>query len=612
MNYYNQILTGLSVLTICAQVGVSTAAEDDALTVQSTGSEPVASVSGKTVTRDELTSFAIQLEQSEGSRVGGGEELLNEYILTELYDQIPTTASIEASDTDSAAPTEYRLVSQRGLLKRELRNWLSENIDLPREALEAWYESNVSKYEKPERVHAYHVFMETSEETPTSSPEQVRSRLQELKSQIDSGTSFSEIAREHSEAASSEAGGEIGLISRRMPIGPLSKPMNIELENAIFALTPGKVSDIVDTRHGMHLLFVTDRESTRTPTLDDMITSGILPGAVAQDRVTSQLQTLVQETVQKYQGKALPGGGSEITTDTVAFTIDGKNFTIGHLNSLFGPRFSRYLDSVKEDSEGLQTLMEQALEDEAMVRAAVDKGVAGKPEVARELEQLGKREIARERINAIAEAEARISDEDIRTRYEELKDQLRQPEAEGYVIMIQSEQATGTAEQARAREQAREKAEELRAQLTPENFTSVSSQAISRSDIQTSFSQVPRHVVGQSTDTMTRVFDQGISRISEESGISDVMPLSADFAIAYLVKRYPGEPVQLEVVEERLAAMLRNNAQGEVRRDMVRRLEEKGLVEYLRGASEFGRSQAEDADDTVTTDSADIGTTVSH
>lgn len=602
---------GIGMLALCTQVVISGAYADVSGVESGLTNAPIAQIEGNTVTNDDLSSFAIQLEQSEGMRSPSSEALLNEYILTQLYDKIPTTATISAADAESTVPTDQKLVSQRALLKRELRNSLTDTIEIPRADMQAWYDQNSEKYTKPERIHAWHIFMETSEDTPSSAPEAVRTRLQGLKQQADSGTSFSQLAKEQSEAASGQAGGEIGKITRRMPIGPLSKPMNLELENALFALSPGKVSDLVDTRHGMHLLYVTEKETTSTPSLDDLISSGILPGVLAQDRLTSELQSLVVETVEKYGGVVLPESGmsattgtvSEINNETIAFRLDGKDFTIGHLMSMFGPRFTSYLESSKQDPEALKGLMEQALEDEAMVRAAVDKGVANNPETAKELELLGQRETARKVIDAIvtAEADAAVTDETIQNKYDELKEELRQPEAEGAVLLIQSEIATGTAEQARAREQARELAEKVHADLQNSDFTSVTRQLLATNAERTSVTQVPRHLIGQSTDTQTRIFDQAVSGIQGESGLSEVTPIAADYAIANLEKRYPGEPVALPVVRDRIETLLKGAAQADVRMAIVQRLEKEGLVKFLPGAAEFGKNLATSAADELTT-----------
>ncbi len=596
------VVLASTVLTCASLACTTTGHAQETAALPPPDSEPVARVAGETVTEAELTSFALQLEMTGARRVPSREALLDEYILTQLYDQIPTTATLEVAP-ETASPSPYDLVTQRAVLKRELRDELNKNIEVPRAEMEKWFEANSPRYTKPERVHAWHLFLETSDESETSSPEKVRTRLTELKAQIDAGTSFSQAAKQYSEAASGQAGGEIGMITRRMPIGPLSKPMNIELEEAFFSLPVGRVSDVVDTRHGMHLLYVTDKETTRTPTVDDMITSGILPGVLAQDRLTSEIKNVIAETAKKHDGVVLPElkENQEVTTDTVAFRLNGKDFTIGHLKAVFGPRFTNYLESAQQDHAMLKDLLQQALDDEAMVVAAIDRQMDKKPQIAEELQALEQREKASAKIDAIINVEAKVTDAEVQSRYDQLKDELRQPVAEGFVLLIKSEQATGTAEQARAREIARRKAEEIHKRLETEEFEQVAKALESDESVETVYAEIGEHVIAQTTETQARIFDQAISGISGNSGLSQVVPMGADFAIAKLAKRSQGEPLPLDVVRERLVQLIQGDVQMQVRENLIKRLKEKGLVEFLPGAAQYGKVTPAGPGDTATT-----------
>ncbi len=572
------LLSGVCPLT---EVFAQSPADNTAVT-----SASVMTINGKVVSADELTSFGLQLETIEGRPVSSQEELLEEYVLTHLSEKIPTTASLSA-DSTAKSSEPVLLASQRNLLKRELQQEVTENVKVPREDMEKWYNSNISRYVQPERVHAYHLFLETSEDNATSSPESVRERLKKIKQEIDQGTSFSQAAMEYSEAASSESGGEIGKIKRAQPIGPLSKPMNIELENAFFSLEPQTVSDIIETRHGMHLLYVSEKETTHTPSLDDLITSRILPGALSQDMATSAIRSLIAETVAKHDGKPAPAS-DEVTTSSPAFVFDGKEHTFADLETIYGPRFSTFFTSVQNDPARLEELKKQALEDEAAVQAALDKGIAKRLDVQKELEFMELREKARRRIDAIVKAESAVDEKQVQERYNSLKDQLRQPEAEGQVILVSIKNTSGTAEQARAIEYARRKAEEIRKRLDTEEFDKVvASLSASDSDVITSVSEVPRHIVGKTTDTMGSSFDQAINRIQGEEGLSDVVSAGPEFIIAKLEKRYPGEPMPLEVIKSRLEAMVRSENEMEIKKDLVERLEKLGLVKFHPGAEAF-------------------------
>jgi len=583
MGSRNWIVLTAMMLGTCplSEAGAQPSADGETIT-----SASVMTINGKAVSADEVTSFGLQMEMVEGRPLSSQEELLEEYVLTHLYDKIPTTASLPA-DSVATSSAAVMLASQRNLLKRELQQDITENVEVPRDAMEKWYTSNISRYVQPERVHAYHLFLETSDQNVTSSPEKVRERLKTIKQEIDNGTSFSQAAKQYSEAASNESGGEIGKIKRAQPIGPLSKPMNIELENAFFSLEPQTVSDIIETRHGMHLLFVSEKETTHTPSLDDLITSRILPGVLSQDMATSAIRSAIADTVAKHNGKPAPAADN-VTTASPAFLFDGKEHTFADLETIYGPRFSTFFTSVQDDPARLEELKQQALEDEAGVQAALDKGIAKRPEVQKQLEFMELREKARHRIEAVVNAESVVDEKQVLDRYNSLKDQLRQPEAEGQVILVSIANTSGTAEQARAIEYARRKAEEIRKRLDTEEFDKVvASLAPSDPDVVTSVTRVPRHVVGKTTDTMGSSFDQAVNRIQGEEGLSDVVSAGPEFIIAKLERRYPGEPMPLEAIKSRLESMVRGENEMQIKKDLVKRLEEMGAVKFHDGAEAF-------------------------
>ena len=76
-------------------------------------------------------------------------------------------------------------------------------------------------------------------------------KCNELKSEIEGGRDFAEVAREHSSCPSGKQGGELGTF------GP--GQMVPEFDKAVFEGDVGKVQGPVKTQFGYHLLEVTER-----------------------------------------------------------------------------------------------------------------------------------------------------------------------------------------------------------------------------------------------------------------------------------------------------------------------------------------------------------------
>ncbi len=98
------------------------------------------------------------------------------------------------------------------------------------------------------QTHARHILVKTSE---LVSETDARNRLVQLKERIENGADFGELARLQSEDASASNGGDLGWISPGDTVPQFERAMN--------ALSPGQLSDPVQTPFGWHLIQVLER-----------------------------------------------------------------------------------------------------------------------------------------------------------------------------------------------------------------------------------------------------------------------------------------------------------------------------------------------------------------
>jgi parvulin-like peptidyl-prolyl isomerase len=79
-----------------------------------------------------------------------------------------------------------------------------------------------------------------------------RKRIEKARKSIQDGRPFEEVAREYSEDNAAAAGGDIGFIRK----GYMPK----EFDATAFTIEPGKLSEIVQTIHGYHILEVVEKQ----------------------------------------------------------------------------------------------------------------------------------------------------------------------------------------------------------------------------------------------------------------------------------------------------------------------------------------------------------------
>ena len=90
------------------------------------------------------------------------------------------------------------------------------------------------------KAAARHILVETKEQ------------CEELKSQIENGADFAEMAKQHSKCPSGQRGGDLGEFSPGQMVR--------EFDEVVFSGEIGKVLGPVQTQFGYHLIEVTSRE----------------------------------------------------------------------------------------------------------------------------------------------------------------------------------------------------------------------------------------------------------------------------------------------------------------------------------------------------------------
>ena len=78
-----------------------------------------------------------------------------------------------------------------------------------------------------------------------------KQECENLKTQIEKGGSFAELAKKHSKCPSGQRGGDLGSFSRGQMVP--------EFDKVVFSAEVGKVQGPVQTQFGYHLIEVTNR-----------------------------------------------------------------------------------------------------------------------------------------------------------------------------------------------------------------------------------------------------------------------------------------------------------------------------------------------------------------
>lgn len=104
-----------------------------------------------------------------------------------------------------------------------------------------------------DQIRASHILISHAQAQGASSQltkEDALAKINDLKSKVDLGEEFADLAREHSDCPSSGQGGDLGPFGRGAMVPTF--------DQAAFDLETGKVSDAVETEFGYHLIHRTE------------------------------------------------------------------------------------------------------------------------------------------------------------------------------------------------------------------------------------------------------------------------------------------------------------------------------------------------------------------
>ncbi len=130
--------------------------------------------------------------------------------------------------------------------------------------LQRYYHRNLDQYEIKEQVKAAHILLSVPQDAAAETIQKRQELANELLKQLKGGADFAQVARSHSDDKSNAAqGGDLGTFGRGVMVG--------EFEDAVFALRPGQMSEVVRTPFGFHIIKVEEYTEPGVKPLVDAI-----------------------------------------------------------------------------------------------------------------------------------------------------------------------------------------------------------------------------------------------------------------------------------------------------------------------------------------------------
>src|SRR6202022_830486 len=157
---------------------------------------------------------------------------------------------------------------------------LRQTAQVSDDELKAQYQQNIQQYQVPNRVHVEHVLLMTVGKTDAE-VEEIRQKAEDVLKQAKKGAKFEDLAKKYSEdPGTKDKGGDLGWITQGQTVP--------EFEKTAFGLDKGKMSDLVKTQYGFHIIKVLDKETAHTKPFDEVKDSIRVPLLLAKaDKMAS-------------------------------------------------------------------------------------------------------------------------------------------------------------------------------------------------------------------------------------------------------------------------------------------------------------------------------------
>jgi len=206
---------------------------------------------GISISDDEINRYIEQVKKSN--------RLTDEDLKIALSRDGMTLASYRASVKAEMEKSE--------IIDRQVRR----KVNITDEDVERYYKLNSKNYRGNERARIRHILLPLAESAPTEQVQTAMAKGKDLYKRIAAGEDFAVLAREYSEGAGRNDGGEIGWVSRGTLIPGIE-------EVAFQKLKVGQVSEPFRTSMGVHIVKLEGRED-----------GGVVPLSTVAPRIKEEL-----------------------------------------------------------------------------------------------------------------------------------------------------------------------------------------------------------------------------------------------------------------------------------------------------------------------------------
>jgi len=284
------------------------------------------------VLRD-LIDQQLLLQKGKDLGINGDTELIKR--LDEMRKQmnLETMEDLEkAAEAQGASYEDFKQNLRNQIITQKvIGQEVGQHLAMSKDEVKKFYDQHRAEMEQPEQARLSEILIapklpakpapsaDAKPEPPSEADTEAalaaaQAKAQDLLDQIHKGAKFEDLAKRYSDGPSAKDGGDLQSFKR----GELSK----ELEDKVFALKAGEVTDVIRTKQGYVILQATEHQTAGIPTLKEVEPriQDALYMQKLQPALRAYLTTLREEAFIDYRTGYIDSGASAKQTKPVETT----------------------------------------------------------------------------------------------------------------------------------------------------------------------------------------------------------------------------------------------------------------------------------------------------
>ncbi len=216
------------------------------------------------------------------------------------------------------------------------------DVEVSDEDVQAYYDVyRERRFRQSEAVKFSQIFIPTAEGASAEDKTAAREQLEGVLKQAREGGDFAELAKQHSQDESAAEGGDMGFVVRGQLV--------TALDEALFALEEGAISDPVESSLGLHLLKAVERREDKIRELEEVREE--IVAALKRERGGARAARAVEEDRERaLDGVAL----AQVARDRGMELVETRRFSAGETLDAIGvvEEFYRAALTLRPDQTG--------------------------------------------------------------------------------------------------------------------------------------------------------------------------------------------------------------------------------------------------------------------